>query len=90
MCSTGAEQSLQTASTPFNIFENKEKVESMLRESLNLFKLDSTSFQHFLRFQESVLDDLFKRTEHLAQQSVECMLKQLLKRFKRAFSVILC
>ena len=30
---------------PFNIFENKGKVGSMLNESLNRFKLDSTSFQ---------------------------------------------
>ena len=32
-----------------------------------------------------MLDDLFKRTEHLVQQSVERMLKQMLKPFKRAF-----
>ena len=32
------------------------------------------------------LDDLLKRTEHLIQQSVECMLKQMLKTFKRALS----
>ena len=30
---------------PFNIFENKGKIESMLNESLNRFKLDSTRFQ---------------------------------------------
>ena len=30
---------------PFNIFENKGKVGSMLNESLNRFKLDSTRFQ---------------------------------------------
>ena len=33
-----------------------------------------------------MLDDLFKRTEHLVQQSVECKLKQMLKPFKRAFT----
>ena len=33
-----------------------------------------------------MLDDLFKRTEHLFQQSVECKLKQMLKPFKRAFT----
>ena len=38
-------RSVQTASTPSNIFENKGKVESMLNESLNRFKLDSTRFQ---------------------------------------------
>ena len=32
-------------STPFNIFKNKENVESMLNESLNQFKFDSTHFQ---------------------------------------------
>ena len=32
------------------------------------------------------VDELFKRTEHLVQQSVECMLKQILKPFKRDFS----
>ena len=36
--------SVQTASTLFNIFENKGKVESMLNESLNRFKPDSTRF----------------------------------------------
>ena len=34
-----------------------------------------------------MLDDLFKRIEHLVQQSVECMLKQLLKPLKRALKV---
>ena len=38
-------------STPFNIFRNKENVESMLNESLNHFKFGfntlSTSFQLF-------------------------------------------
>ena len=33
-----------------------------------------------------MLDDLFKRTEHLVQQSVEYKLKQMLKPFKRAFT----
>ena len=31
-----------------------------------------------------MLNDLFKRTPHLVQQSVERMLKQMLKPFKRA------
>ena len=31
-----------------------------------------------------MLNDLFKRTEYLVQQSVECKLKQMLKPFKRA------
>ena len=34
-----------------------------------------------------MLDDLFKRTEHLVQQSVECKLMQVLKPFKRALTV---
>ena len=32
-----------------------------------------------------MLNDLFKRPRHLVQQSVERMLKQMLKPFKRAF-----
>ena len=36
-----------------------------------------------------MLDDLFKRTEHLVQQSVERMLKQILKPFKRAFTLMI-
>ena len=39
------ERSVQTISTPFNIFKNKENVDSMLNESLNQFKFDSTHFQ---------------------------------------------
>ena len=35
----------------------------------------------------TMLDDLFKRTKHLVQQSVECMLKQMLKPFKQALTV---
>ena len=41
------ERSVQTVSTPFNIFKNKGNVEAMLNESLNQFKFDSTHFQHF-------------------------------------------
>ena len=56
VCSTIVEWSVQTAWTPFNIFENKGKVQSMLNESLNRFKFDSTRFQQafntFLRFQQ--------------------------------------
>ena len=32
-----------------------------------------------------MLNDLFKRPQHLVQQSVARMLKQMLKPFKRAF-----
>ena len=39
------ERSFQTVSTPLNIFKDKENVESMLNESLNRFKFDSTHFQ---------------------------------------------
>ena len=39
------ERSDQTVSTPCNIFKNKGNVESMLNESLNQFKFDSTHFQ---------------------------------------------
>ena len=50
-CWTNVERSVQTASTPFNIFENKENDVWMLSESLKQFKFDSRRFQHFLRFQ---------------------------------------
>ena len=36
------ERSVQTVSTPFHIFKNKENVESMLNESSNQYKFDST------------------------------------------------
>ena len=39
------EWSVQTVSTPFNIFKNKQNVEWMLSESLNQSKFDSTHFQ---------------------------------------------
>ena len=39
------ERSVQTVLMPSNIFKNKENVESMLNESLNQFKFDSTRFQ---------------------------------------------
>ena len=39
------ERSVETVSTQFNIFKNKANVESMLNESLNQFKIDSTHFQ---------------------------------------------
>ena len=39
------ERSVQTVSTPFNIFKNKGNVESTLNESLNQFKFDSTHFE---------------------------------------------
>ena len=59
------ERSLQTVSTPFNIFKNKENVESMLNESLNEFKFDSTHFQQafniFNTLSTLILNDLFKR-----------------------------
>ena len=80
------ERSVQTVSTPFNISNNKGNVEAMLNESLNQFKFDSTRFQQafniFFSFTLStMLNDLFKRPRHLVQQSVERMLKQMLKPF---------
>ena len=39
------ERSVQTVSAPFNIFKNKENVESMFNESFNQFKFDSKHFQ---------------------------------------------
>ena len=81
------EQSVQTASTPFNIFENKGQVELIFNESLNQFKLDSTRFQEAFNIftLSTMLDNLFKCIKQLVQQSVECKLKQMLKPFKQAF-----
>ena len=77
------ERSVQTVPTQFNIFKNKGNVESMLNEGLNQFRLDSTSFQQFIFSLSAMLNDLFKHPRHLVQQSVERMLKQMLKPFKR-------
>ena len=45
MLEANTERSFQTASTPFNIFEDKGNVESLLGESPCKFKIDSTRFQ---------------------------------------------
>ena len=42
------EWSVQTVPTQFNIFKNKGNVVSMLNESLNQFKVDSSRFQQAL------------------------------------------
>ena len=84
------ERSVQTVSTPFNIIKNKGNVEAMLNESLNQFKFDSTHFQQAFNIfftLSTMLNDLFKRARHLVQQSVERMLKQMLKPFKRIFTL---
>ena len=63
----------------------------MLNESLNQFELDWTRFQQafniFYTSNNVELNDLFKRLRNLVQQSVERMLKQTLKPFKRAFTL---
>ena len=82
------ERSVLTVSVPFNIIKNKGNVEAMLNESLNQFKFDSTHFQQAFDIffpPWTMLNDLFKRPRHLVQQSVERMLNQMLKPFKRAF-----
>ena len=53
------ERSFQTVSTPFNIFKNKENVESMLNESLNQMNLNL--IQHTFNKLLTMLNDLFKR-----------------------------
>ena len=62
-CWTNVERSVQTASTPFKIFENKGNVVWMLYESLNRFKFDSHAFNKLSTFftLSTMLDDLFKR-----------------------------
>ena len=71
------------------VFKNKGNVESRLNESLNQFKFDSTSLQHFLRFQQcrttcSNAPDIL--TGSTTVNACERMLKQMLKPFKRAFT----
>ena len=46
MLDKSVERSFQTASTPFNIFDNKGNVVWMLNDSLNRFQFDLTRFQH--------------------------------------------
>ena len=60
--------------------ENKENVVWMLNESLNRFKFDSIRFQQAFNIftPSTMLDDRFKRSQHLVQQSVERMLNQML------------
>ena len=70
------EQSVQTVSTPFNIFKNKGNVEEMLNRSLNQFKFDSTHFQQAFNNVERPVQTL--------NNCVERMLKQMLKPLKRA------
>ena len=82
------ERSVQTAATTINIFKNKGNVEAMLNESLNQF--DLTHFQQAFNIffaRSTMLNDLFKRPRYLVQQSVERMLKQMLRPFKRAFTI---
>ena len=69
---TNVEWSVQTALTPFNIFDNRGNAVWILNESL--FTLST------------MLDDLFKRPQHLVQQSFERMLNRMLKPFERAFT----
>ena len=71
------ERIVQTFPTPFNIFEIKRIVESMLRESSNQFQLIQHAFNKLstLFAISAMLNDLFKRLRHLAQQSVEANLK---------------
>ena len=82
------ERSFQTVSTPFNIFNSKENVESMLNESLNQFKIDSTSFQNFFTL-STMLNDLFKPAPDIwfNNCAVGRMMKQMLKSFKRTLTL---
>ena len=68
------ERSIQTLSTPFNIFKNKRNVEAMLNESLKQFKFDSTHYQqafNIIKALSTMLNDLFKRPRYLVQQGIE-------------------
>ena len=52
----------KTALMPFNIFESKGNVESMLNESSNQFKFDKTRFNicHTLNNVERILKQMLK------------------------------
>ena len=78
------ERSVQTVSTPSNIFKNKRNVEAMLNLSFNQFKFDSAHFQQAFNNVERPVQTppTFGSTNVLAEH----MLKQMLKPFKRAFS----
>ena len=76
------ERSVQTVSTPFYIFKNKENVESMLNKSLNQFKFDSTHFQQACK----ISCTLVLNVERPVQTGPRHLLKQMLKPFKRALS----
>ena len=52
---------------------------------VNLIQHAFNKFSTFFTF-STMLDDLFKRTKYLVQQSVECKVKQMLKPFKRALT----
>ena len=74
------------ASTPINIFKDKVNVEAMLNESLNQFNLIQHTFNKLSTFfaLSTMLNDLFKRPDiRFNNLSVERMLKQMLKPFKR-------
>ena len=62
-------------------FREQRKCYMGLNESLNRFKFDSTPKKKL----STMLDDLFKRSQHLVQESVEHMLTRMLKPLKRAF-----
>ena len=68
------ERSVQTVSSPFNIFKNKGNVEAVLNESWNQLKFDSTHFQ--------------QASDIWFNNCVERMLKQMLKPFNQAFKHI--
>ena len=84
------ERSAQTVSKPINIFKNKGNVETMLYESLKQFRFDPTRFQQafniFYTF-NNVERPVQTPPRYLVQQSIERILKQMLKWFKRAFTV---
>ena len=71
------ERSVQTGSTPFNIFENEGNVVEMLNESF--LKTDLNLIQHTFNKLEgyfmlsTMLNDLFKRPHHRAFIAPKCV-----------------
>ena len=59
-CWANVKRSVQTASTPFNIFESKGKVDATLNEGLKQIKYDSIRFQQTFNIFYT-FNNLFKR-----------------------------
>ena len=80
------ERSVQTISTPSNIFKNKE---SMLTESLNKFTFDSTHFQQAFKIFLYAFNNVERPVKTSPTFGSTTVLKQILKPFKRPYDHLL-